>query len=308
MNSAEVLVDNKKAIEAIQNQILSYIQKLNEGKDLGLEVKPYAIDAYPHDVNHLGLLKFLAGKNVGTYAIGYSDTNFMKLWTELCPPKPVDPNAPNKAQTHEFELVKNLFIALDPELKTKKINADPKTAMIQEGASLGPWKTMTFQQVIKLPIGTKGGDLIFEIPVFDAEFVKKFTLDTFGFKQDTRVLVVDDSLVSRKFSRSCLAMAGFFNVDEAPDGDAAFNKVASSTPRFELVVLDWHMPNMSGFELLKKIRAINEFKKLPVIMLTGEKNKEEVISALKEGASGYLIKPADPESFFKSMKKAGGRA
>jgi two-component system chemotaxis response regulator CheY len=188
------------------------------------------------------------------------------------------------------------------------VNVDPKTAMIQEGTSLGGWATVSATKTIKFPIGTKSGRLTFEIPMISMEFAKKFTHEYYGFKEEARILVVDDSMVARRYSRTCLANAGYFNIVECPDGQAGLTKIISTLPPIELVIADWHMPVMSGIELLKRVRSEPQFHKLPIIMLTGEKNKEEVVNAIKEGATGYLVKPSAPDSFFKSLRKAGGRA
>ncbi|RYZ82391.1 MAG: response regulator, partial [Proteobacteria bacterium] len=80
-----------------------------------------------------------------------------------------------------------------------------------------------------------------------------------------------------------------------------------SDTRHNHSVADWHMPIMSGFDMLKKVRTIDEFKKLPIILVTGEKNKEEVMNAIREGVTAYLVKPVQLPDFLKALKKAGGR-
>ena len=309
MNSAEVLQESKKGIQAIYKGIFNYLKTVAD--PLGIELtarEPFLFEA-EHQVTNLGLLRFVSTNGNGTYALGYSDPNFMTVWNGVFPQKPIDPNAPTKP--YEFELMKHYFAGLDPELKAHGFNIDPKSAMIQEGIQLGEWKEITVDFSYKLPITTKfkeqTADLVFEVPLFNMEYARKFAFEKYGFKTDARFMVVDDSLVSRRYSKSCLAMAGYFNIEECPDGQVALAKIMGANPGFECIVADWHMPVMSGLELLKKIRAVDKFKKLPVIMLTGEKNKEEVLSAIKEGASGYLVKPATYDGFFKSLKKVGGK-
>ena len=80
------------------------------------------------------------------------------------------------------------------------------------------------------------------------------------------ILVVDDSQTSRRLSRYFLNSIGYYNLDECADGQAAINKLQASKPPFELVVADWHMPHMSGLELLRQVRADRMLSKLPVIL------------------------------------------
>jgi two-component system chemotaxis response regulator CheY len=261
----------------------------------------------PFDISVLGMLRFATQKGMVTYAIGSSDPKFLGRWKEISS-FPVDPAATAAAKSPEFELMKSLFMTLEPLLKANGFTVDPKSVILQEGEQLGDWGKISSEHCLRLLVGTPAGDLNFEIPLFNNEFVKERTLELYGFKDSARILVVDDSLTARKSSRNCLAMAGYFQLDEAADGQLGLNKVMGSNPRFDLVVADWHMPNMSGLEMLKKIRAIPEFKKLPVILVTGEKNKEEVISAIREGVTAYLVKPVGLPDFLKALKKAGGRA
>ncbi len=307
MNSAEVFDGNKKGVIAISKSLQTYLQKAGEPENLEVTIKDPEIVTHSHSVTNLGLLRFNSTKSVGTYTLGISDPASLTLWPNLLPKKVVEEGAP-PAKSHEFELMKHFYMGLAPELKAAGFTVDPKSAIIQEGEELGGWRNLTVDQSYKMTFTTKAGEISFEIPLFNVAFAKKTTLDLFGFREEARILVVDDSPVSRKYSRNCLATAGYFNVDESPDGQAALNKIKGSHPPFELVIADWHMPIMSGFELLQKIRGIDEFKKLPVIMVTGEKNKEEVVNAIKAGASGYLVKPVAVPNFLAALKKAGNRA
>jgi two-component system chemotaxis response regulator CheY len=253
------------------------------------------------EVTHIALLRLLGSKGSGAFGLGYTDPNFPKILAEAFPPKT---DAPPGSKTFEFELMKALYPVLEAETKALGYTVDPKATIIQEGTGLGSWKKIQVEQVIKMPFVTKAGELVFDMPVFDSAFLAEKTLEFYGFPEKTRVLVVDDSLASRKYSRHYLAMAGYFNVDECPDGQSALTKLVGSHPPFGLVVADWHMPNMSGLDLLKNIRATEEIRALPVILATGEKNKEEIINALKSGVTGYLVKPIEPASFMASLKKA----
>ena len=106
---------------------------------------------------------------------------------------------------------------------------------------------------------------------------------------DLKFLVVDDFATMRRIIRNLLNELGFNNVDEAEDGVNALVKLRGD--RFDFVVSDWHMPNMNGIELLRTIRADEQLRRLPVLMVTAEANKENILAAAQAGASGYVVKP-----------------
>ena len=104
-----------------------------------------------------------------------------------------------------------------------------------------------------------------------------------------RFLVVDDFSTMRRIVRNLLKELGYTNADEAEDGAVALAKLKSE--KFDFVVSDWNMPNMTGIELLKCIRAEPALKSLPVLMITAEARKENIIEAAQAGANGYIVKP-----------------
>jgi two-component system chemotaxis response regulator CheY len=104
-----------------------------------------------------------------------------------------------------------------------------------------------------------------------------------------KFLVVDDFSTMRRIIRNLLKELGFTNVDEAEDGVAALAKLKAGS--FDFVVSDWNMPNMTGIELLRAIRADGSLKHLPVLMVTAEAKKENIVEAAQAGASGYVVKP-----------------
>lgn len=106
---------------------------------------------------------------------------------------------------------------------------------------------------------------------------------------NTRFLVVDDFSTMRRIVRNLLKELGFTNVDEAEDGVVALAKLRSG--RFDFVVADWNMPNMDGLTMLQTIRADADLKHLPVLMVTAEAKKENIIAAAQAGANGYVVKP-----------------
>ncbi|MCC8367887.1 MULTISPECIES: chemotaxis response regulator CheY [Xenorhabdus] len=107
--------------------------------------------------------------------------------------------------------------------------------------------------------------------------------------KDLRFLVVDDFSTMRRIVRNLLKELGFNNVDEAQDGAEALTKLR--TAEFDFVISDWNMPNIDGLELLKTIRSDSELAALPVLMVTAEAKKENIIAAAQAGASGYVVKP-----------------
>ena len=104
-----------------------------------------------------------------------------------------------------------------------------------------------------------------------------------------RFLVVDDFSTMRRIVRNLLKELGFTKVDEAEDGAIALQKLRGG--EFDFVVSDWNMPNMDGLQLLQAVRADPALKHLPVLMITAEAKKENIIAAAQSGASGYIVKP-----------------
>ena len=107
--------------------------------------------------------------------------------------------------------------------------------------------------------------------------------------KNIKILVVDDFPTMRRIVRNLLKELEFVNVDEAEDGAAGLEKVKSGN--YVFVVSDWNMPNMDGLAMLLAIRADPQFAKLPVLMVTAEAKKENIIAAAQAGANGYVVKP-----------------
>jgi two-component system chemotaxis response regulator CheY len=107
--------------------------------------------------------------------------------------------------------------------------------------------------------------------------------------EDIKFLIVDDFSTMRRIVRNLLKELGYNNADEAEDGQVGLNKLRSGS--FNFVVSDINMPNMNGFEMLRQIRADEQLKKLPVLLVTAEAKKEDIILAAQLGANGYIVKP-----------------
>lgn len=116
-----------------------------------------------------------------------------------------------------------------------------------------------------------------------------------------KFLVVDDFSTMRRIVRNLLKELGFTNVDEAEDGAVALQKLNSAS--FDFVVTDWNMPNMDGLTLLQSIRADPALKHLPVLMITAEAKRENIILAAQAGASGYIVKPFTAATLGEKLEK-----
>lgn len=107
-----------------------------------------------------------------------------------------------------------------------------------------------------------------------------------------KILIADDSGTMRSVQRKILSDLGFKDVIDAADGALALKAVAAN--KFDLILLDWNMPNLSGFEALKAIKANPATKAIPVIMITSEAEKSHILDAIRLGAANYVIKPFTP--------------
>jgi two-component system chemotaxis response regulator CheY len=116
-----------------------------------------------------------------------------------------------------------------------------------------------------------------------------------------RFLIVDDFSTMRRIVRNLLKEIGFTNAEEAEDGAVALNMLRAT--KFDFVVSDINMPNMNGFELLKQMRADDALKNIPVLMVTAEAKKEDIIAAAQGGASGYIVKPFTKATLEEKVQK-----
>ena len=107
--------------------------------------------------------------------------------------------------------------------------------------------------------------------------------------KDMKFLVVDDYSTMRRIVKNLLHDLGYANVAEADDGKTALPLLQSGS--FDFLITDWNMPGMPGLDLLKAVRSDDKLKKLPVLMLTAEAKREQIVEAAQAGVSGYVIKP-----------------
>jgi two-component system chemotaxis response regulator CheY len=118
---------------------------------------------------------------------------------------------------------------------------------------------------------------------------------------DLKFLIVDDFSTMRRIVRGLLKEMGCNNADEAEDGAVALNMLRSQ--RYDFVVSDINMPNMNGFDLLKAIKTDESLKYLPVLMVTAEARKEDIVLAAQSGAAGYIVKPFTKATLEEKLQK-----
>jgi two-component system chemotaxis response regulator CheY len=121
--------------------------------------------------------------------------------------------------------------------------------------------------------------------------------------KNMKILVVDDFSTMRRIVRNLLVELGFSNplIQEADDGNNALIMLRSQP--FDLVVTDWNMPNMTGIDLLRAIRAEASLKGLPVLMVTAENNRDQIIAAAQAGVNGYIVKPFNAVTLKEKLSK-----
>lgn len=121
------------------------------------------------------------------------------------------------------------------------------------------------------------------------------------FSSDLKVLVVDDMMTMRKIVSKTLKELGFNDIVEASDGAKAWEIVASQP--IGIIVSDWNMPNCSGLDLLKRVRADSRFKKLPFLLVTAENDQAQVIEAVQAGVDSYVVKPFTADTLKQKLEE-----
>lgn len=123
-----------------------------------------------------------------------------------------------------------------------------------------------------------------------------------NYNYNMKILVVDDFPVMRRIVKTLMKQNGFTNFIEAEDGQIALETLKRN-PDIEFVISDWNMPNMTGIELLKSVRANDTLKHLPFLMVTAEAEKENIIEAVKSGVSNYIVKPFTAQTLGEKVAK-----
>ncbi len=121
------------------------------------------------------------------------------------------------------------------------------------------------------------------------------------FNPNMRVLVVDDFSTMRRIIKNILRQIGFTDIVEADDGSTAWEVL--NKDKIEFVISDWNMPIMTGIELLRKVRASEEFSDMPFLMVTAEAQQENIIEAVQAKVSNYIVKPFTAETLKQKIDK-----
>lgn len=117
-----------------------------------------------------------------------------------------------------------------------------------------------------------------------------------------KVLVVDDFATMRRIIKNILRQIGFTNIVEADDGTTAWETL-NKDDSIQFIVSDWNMPQMTGIEFLRKVRASEEFADLPFLMVTAEAQQENIIEAVQAKVSNYIVKPFTPDTLGQKINK-----
>lgn len=116
-----------------------------------------------------------------------------------------------------------------------------------------------------------------------------------------KILIVDDFSTMRRIIKNLLRDLGFTNTQEADDGSTALPMLQNSD--FDFLITDWNMPNMPGIDLLKAVRADDNLKSLPVLMVTAEAKRDQIVAAAEAGVNGYIVKPFTAETLKEKIEK-----
>jgi len=116
-----------------------------------------------------------------------------------------------------------------------------------------------------------------------------------------KILIVDDFSTMRRIIKNLLRDLGFNNTQEADDGNTAYPLLESGN--FDFLVTDWNMPGMTGIDLLKKVRATEKLASMPVLLVTAEQKREQIVEAAEAGVNGYIVKPFTAETLKEKINK-----
>lgn len=123
-----------------------------------------------------------------------------------------------------------------------------------------------------------------------------------AINRDMRILVVDDFSTMRRIVKNLLKELGFSNFTEAEDGVQAWDAVVAAGG-FDFIVSDWNMPNMTGIDFLRKVRADARFKDTPFLLITAEAKRSQIFEAAEAGVNGYIVKPFTAATLNEKIQK-----
>lgn len=123
-----------------------------------------------------------------------------------------------------------------------------------------------------------------------------------AINREMRILVVDDFSTMRRIVKNLLKELGFSNFDEAEDGVQAWNAIETAGG-YDFIVSDWNMPNMTGIDLLRKVRADARFSSTPFLLITAEAKRSQIFEAAQAGVNGYIVKPFTAATLNEKIQK-----
>ena len=118
---------------------------------------------------------------------------------------------------------------------------------------------------------------------------------------DINILIVEDLMTTRLFLRRTLKKLGYTNVVLSEDGEAALKELEQKA--YDLIISDWHMPNMDGLDFYKELSKNRKWSEIPFLLITAEKERDKVIEAVQAGIKEYLVKPVQPEKLSSKIKE-----
>ena len=119
--------------------------------------------------------------------------------------------------------------------------------------------------------------------------------------EDKKILFVEDSPTMRRIIHNSLSRIGFTDISEAENGLDALEKIKSKD--FDMILTDWNMPEMNGQDLVEELRKADKYKNVPILMITTRGMQDDVMTAIKSGVNGYIVKPFTPEVLKKKMQE-----
>ena len=119
--------------------------------------------------------------------------------------------------------------------------------------------------------------------------------------KNIKILVVDDFSTMRRIIKNLLRDLGFTNTEEADDGTTALPMLQSGS--YDLLITDWNMPGMQGIDLLRKVREDDKLSGIPVLMVTAEQKREQIVEAAQAGVNGYIVKPFTAQTLKEKLDK-----
>jgi two-component system chemotaxis response regulator CheY len=296
------ILKNPATVEVLQLAVASAIRELLGTK---FDVGELSIQSQPSGMNTIGLIRANHEERTEVIAIGTADDASRASWNHwlsLATPG----TSPDDNPGTEKILLHGIGRALLPFLSEAGIISSNSRSLSQlSGKSLCGWGNFAFVSSLRITVRSGNDSASLHLPILDDLEREAASMGAFGLVESSRILLVDDSPVSRSYSRSVLANHGFLSVHECEDGVEAVTELNKPGKKISLVIADWHMPKMNGLQLLQLIRTSDAIATLPVLMVTSEQNKAEIIKAIKQGVSGYLLKPYDHLGLMLAIQKIG---